>query len=474
VSAPQGTLPLFGAPAIRCQCGFCNSELYKNVQGNDVFQCRQCGRTLDKTRDRSVRSPLAYFVFDEVHSLHGVTATLISYFFNLLREMTEKLKCPIEGVFETGTATIANEQRLVETLTRQGPIETFPNKTDFSRYFRIEPHRVRYRTLMFMPVATPTVRSLSNAIKYVYDGLHGGQELKRRLGRDDYDFLLAYIPRKKDGHVVTNDIRRHMWDQPYFPDGATVRFLSGDSKAATIARILDDILEKKTDLLTANMVVSLGLDIPRLNNMLMMGVPPSMTEMVQTAGRTGRRDVPGHVTVHLLPTNPRNEFVFRNFHRVLGDVEGYFDEKPVAPVNPYAADLMLNNAVVGLLSPLIAKDYRYSFCDRAGAWLSTNSKAFLELLIGGVLAKAADRVQQGEVVKAILNRYHRVVAELGNENDRHPFDWIGKQPDTLFSLRAQSERAIVQVEDEQLLSLMKRGEMPVRAVGDEVLVEDEE
>lgn len=476
VSAPQGTLPLFGAPAIRCQCGFYNSWLYKDVQTNDIFPCRRCGRTLDSTRDRPIRSPLAYFVFDEVHSLYGVTATLISYFFNLLREMTKKLKCPIEGTFETGTATIANEQGLVETLTRQELTDdgTFPSKGDFSRYFRIEPRRVRYRTLMFMPIGTPTVRSLSNAIKYVYDGLHGSQELKQRLGRDNYDFLLAYIPRKKDGHIVTNDVRRHMWTQPYFPAGATIRFLSGDSKASTIAHILDDILDKKTNLLTANMVVSLGLDIPRLNNMLMMGVPPSMTEMVQTAGRTGRRDVPGHVTVHLLPTNPRNEFVFRNLHRVLGDVEGYFDEKPVAPVNPYVADLMLNNAVIGLLSTLIAEDYLYSLCNRAGAWLNNNSKAFLELLIGGVLAKDAGRVQQGEVVQAILNRYQRVVAELGNEGNLQLYKWIDKQPDTLRSLRAQSERAIVQVEDEHLWRLMRQDEMPLRATSDEILVEIEE
>ncbi|RLA95983.1 MAG: hypothetical protein DRG83_17895 [Deltaproteobacteria bacterium] len=326
---------------------------------------------------------------------------------------------------------------------------------------------------MFMPVGTPTVRSLSNAIKCVYDGLHGNKELKRRLGRDDYDFLLAYIPRKKEGHIITNDLRRYLLEQPYFPAGATIEFLSGDSKASTIARILDDVLEKSTNLLTANMVISLGLDIPRLNHMLMMGVPPSMTEMVQTAGRTGRRDVPGHVTVHLLPTNPRSEFVFRNFHRVLGDVEGYFDEKPVAPVNPYVADLMLNNAIVGLLSTLIAYDYRYCFCDKAGAWLINNQKEFLEMLIGGVLAKGADKVQQGEVVKAIASRYRRVVTELGSENG-FLSDWLHKQPDTLLTLRAQSERAVVQVEDQHLFRLMKGEEMPLLAISEEVLIEEDE
>jgi hypothetical protein len=473
VAAPQGVLPLFGAPVLPCECGVYYSLLYSDTAKVDIFECGLCGCTLDRTEVEPIQSPLAYFVFDEVHSLYGVTATLISYFFNLLRQMTQEMGCPTEGTFETGTATIANERRLVETLTRQPDIETFPAKRDFLRYFRVQPRQVRYRTLMFMPVGTPTVRSLSNAIKYIYEGLHGSGQLQRRLSTDAYDFLLAYIPRKKDGHVVTNDVRRHMWRQSYFPQRATVRFLSGDSRASTIARILNDILDRDVNLLTANMVVSLGLDIPRLNNMLMMGVPQSMTEMAQTAGRTGRANAPGHVAVHMLPTNPRNEFVFRNFHQVMGDVEGYYDEKPVRPVNPYAADLMLKNAVAGLLSARIAQDYRNAYCDRAGAWLNHNWQEFLSRLLFTVLATDKDRAIQSEVGNAILGRFRRIATQLGNEDDQI-WNWMSRQPDKLYSLRPAAERVDVQVQEQSLLKLMKRGDMPQRAISEDFVVEDTE
>lgn len=473
VAAPQGVLPLFGAPALPCECGVYYSLLYSDTARADIFECKLCGRTLDRTETQPIQSPLAYFVFDEVHSLYGVTATLISYFFNLLRQMTQEMGCPMEGTFETGTATIANEQQLVETLTRQPNIETFPAKHDFLRYFRVQPRQVRYRTLMLMPVGTPTVRSLSNAIKYTYEGLHGSGQLRNRLHTDAYDFLLAYIPRKKDGHIVTNDVRRYMWKQAYFPQGATVRFLSGDSRASTIARILNDIFDRNVNLLTANMVVSLGLDIPRLNNMLMMGVPQSMTEMVQTAGRTGRAKVPGHVTVHLLPTNPRNEFVFRNFHQVMGDVEGYYDEKPVRPVNPYAADLILKNVVAGLLSARIAEDYRNAYCDRAGAWLNLNKQEFLGRLLFTILAANEDRAIQSEVANAIMGRFQRIVTRLGNEDDQI-WNWMSRQSDKLYSLRPAAERVDVQVQEQSLLRLMQRGDMPQRAVSDEFVVEDVE
>lgn len=473
VAAPQGVLPLFGAPVLPCECGVYYSLLYSDTAKEDVFQCGLCGRTLDRTEVKAIRSPLAYFVFDEVHSLYGVTATLVSYFFNLLRQMTQEMGCPMKGTFETGTATIANERVLVETLTRQPDIETFPAKRDFLRYFRIQPHKVRYRTLMFMPVGIPTVRSLSNAVKYTYEALHGSGKLKTRLSTDAYDFLLAYIPRKKDGHIVTNDVRRHMWRQPYFPQGATVRFLSGDSRASTIARILNDILDRNVNLLTANMVVSLGLDIPRLNNMLMMGVPQSMTEMVQTAGRTGRADAPGHVTIHLLPTNPRNEFVFRSFHQVLGDVEGYYDEKPLRPVNPYAADLMLKNAVVGLLSARIARDYRNAYCDRAGAWLNRNGQEFLGQLLFTILAPDEDRAVQSEVANAIMGRFRRIATQLGNE-DGQIWNWMSRQPDKLYSLRPAAERIDIQVQEQSLLKLMKRGDMPQRAISEDFVVDDTE
>lgn len=473
VAAPQGVLPLFGAPVMSCECGINYSLLYADTAREDVFKCGLCGRTLDRTERSHIQAPLAYFVFDEVHSLYGVTATLISYFFNLLRQMTLEMGCRIEGTFETGTATIANEYDLVETLTRQRDIVTFPAKHDFLRYFRVQPHQVRYRALMFMPVGLPTVRSLSNAIKYTYDGLHGSKQLRTRLPTDAYDFLLAYIPRKQDGHIITNDVRRHMWRQSYFPRGATIRFLSGDSRASTIAGILNDILERNINLLTANMVVSLGLDIPRLNNMLMMGVPQSMTEMVQTAGRTGRAMVPGHVTVHLLPTNPRNEFVFRNFHQVLGDVEGYYDEKPVRPVNPYAADLFLKNAIAGLLSARIAQDYRNAFCDRAGAWLNHNWQEFFARLLFTVLAANEDRAVQSEVGNAIMARLHRVATQLGNE-DGQIWNWMSRQSDKLYSLRATAERVDVQIEEQSLLQLMKRSDMPQRAVSEDFTVEEGE
>jgi len=105
VAAPQGVLPLFGAPVLPCECGVYYSLLYSDTAKVDIFECGLCGRTLDRTEVEPIQSPLAYFVFDEVHSLYGVTATLISYFFNLLRQMTQDMGCPVEGTFETGTAS---------------------------------------------------------------------------------------------------------------------------------------------------------------------------------------------------------------------------------------------------------------------------------------------------------------------------------------------------------------------------------
>jgi hypothetical protein len=240
-----------------------------------------------------------------------------------------------------------------------------------------------------------------------------------------------------------------------------------------MVRILRDVLDKQTNLLLANMVVSLGLDIPRLNHMLMMGVPQSMTEMAQTAGRTGRGNVPGHVTVHLLPANPRNEFVFRNFHQVMGDVEGYFDAKPIASVNPYAADLMLNNAVVGLLSTRIAADYLNAYCNRAGAWLQRNARSFLERLVGAVLAKTDDRALQAEVVKSVRRRYQELILKLVTETRQQLWEWVKNQPDTLRSLRATTDWVEVQVDEQRLLGLMEREDVPRRIVSDEALGEDQ-
>jgi Helicase conserved C-terminal domain len=106
------------------------------------------------------------------------------------------------------------------------------------------------------------------------------------------------------------------------------------------------------DVLLANLVISLGMDLHGLNHMIMLGVPRSFTEFVQTAGRTGRGAAPGHVQIILQPYNPRDAYLYRHFHAILSDVAGYYDVLPVRSTNLFCASEIFGNVAKSILTAL--------------------------------------------------------------------------------------------------------------------------
>jgi hypothetical protein len=457
------SLRFFGAPCIRCKCGHHVSLLLKRGQIGDTVKCPKCGEIIDKEKaakagpkvlPKLVKSPPLYFVLDEVHSLYGITATLMSYFFSLLREMARSFGAEYEPTFETGTATIANEQELIEAMTHQ-EMMAFPNNDEeFFKYFTVQADRIRYRSVMFMPVGKANRSTITNSILSGHRANRPGGELAKSVGRQTggaYDFLLAYIPRKANGYIVANEIRRML-------DDKSITFLSGDAPTARLVTILQDVLDGQTNLLLANMVVSLGIDIPRLNNMLMLGIPKSMTEMVQTVGRTGRGEHPGHVVIHLQPSIPRDEFVYRHFHRVMGDVTGYFDSKPVAPVNTYVADLIFMNVLHALLATRLMEDYRNCFSDHSGKWLAmgNNRRRLLGRMVKEILGRGGTDDLKLEIARTIQPRLMEAMVELSTKRG-FLSNWARSHPEVLYSLRARADRVPVVIGQTALLKEMKKG-----------------
>src|SRR5439155_6588680 len=106
------------------------------------------------------------------------------------------------------------------------------------------------------------------------------------------------------------------------------------------------------DVLLANLVISLGMDIRQLNHMIMLGVPRGFTEYVQTAGRTGRGNSPGHVQIVLQPFFPRDAYLYRHFHAILSDVAGYYDILPVRSTNLFCASASFSNVAHSLITAL--------------------------------------------------------------------------------------------------------------------------
>ncbi|MHA1248888.1 MAG: DEAD/DEAH box helicase [Candidatus Helarchaeota archaeon] len=455
------TYRFFGGTFIRCKnCGYCYPVMGLNRKN---LQCK-CSINLRVDSNLLETSPIGYFVFDEVHSLYGLSGILLSIFLELIKFVQNFIKnivshhrsTEIIPTFETGTATISNELELLKALTRkkEEDIIIFPEDKDYYNYFEIKQNKIRYRILVLMPVAKSTRDTMSIAIMDTHMDFHENEVFKNSLKNINpdfgnthimtaYDFILGYLYRKRDGYTV----KRAIYDQSFRIYGKRINtdFLSGDSPTSFIAKIFSKAKKNELKVLLANMVISLGIDITNLNLMIMLGLPKTTTELIQTIGRTGRGLLPGHITIHLFPTNPRDNFLYNNFHLILGDVSGYFDKAPIQSTNIYAARIIFPNILKGILSAYSYKNYvltapSFSYYFSNNYSLKKLLRCVFEILIPDDTPKPIKK----EIIKEIINKFKFYVSEwrqLGGKG-QYISEWLLSQDELLRSLREKSSQEI--------------------------------
>ena len=346
---------LFGAPVRHCQdCG-----AFSPVWWRFETQCIKC----DSTHLGPVQKlPILHWTFDEVHSLYGITGIYLSMFLAGLQLYLERSENPKSETFpgpgrfsyQVGTATVANESELLFELTRvrdpRRQILITPSDREFSENFEANPRRTRYRTLISMPIASSAPGATAALMVHTKLNLIDNTLLQTRLVEllgfrgvgSPYGINLTYVQRKDWGYTLAREyqFRCSIGGLPY----GTIPFISGDTPND---RLVDYFTRASRGELTnfiANVVISLGLDIENLNHMLLVSLPESITEFVQTIGRTGRRaHAPGHVHVLTRPDLPRDLEFFENFHYMMCDLRGYFDARPIRRGNQYAARTMFAN-----------------------------------------------------------------------------------------------------------------------------------
>lgn len=459
---------LFGAPVRACQiCGRTRPDAGFKLQPdketcNQIFKDSHCQGTFSS---RAVSKPIRYMGFDEVHSLYGETATYLSVFLAAFEAMQRVLSGQRDAYirYETATATVANETQLLEAITRRHAskheIITIPSDEQMADYFVIQDDAIRHRVLLTMPSRVSSKDAFIRAVLNSYLHLRGAApDLKGYLEKvspqpQAWDFLLGYVFKKQDGF----DLRRALGDfyRNRFGQSLNIEFLSGEAPKNQISRIIHKAVEGELDLLLANLVISLGIDIQDLNHMIMFGVPRGFTEYVQTAGRTGRGKMPGHVSIILLPNYPRDVYLYRHFHAVLSDVAGYYDVLPVKSTNLYCSEQIFGNVAKGLLSAFCLKKPEWTH--RTG--IQKVTKGIEDQLRGGMVRILCnDPTLQRDTQEIVLRKYRRLMQEIQTQT-KYPFlaelmrlgdeDWL------LYSLRGRANNSVrLSCSDEVLLEKM--------------------
>jgi hypothetical protein len=119
--------------------------------------------------------------------------------------------------------------------------------------------------------------------------------------------------------------------------------------------------EAVSSVLCSNMI-SVGLDIPRLSLMFMLGQPKTTAEYIQASSRVGRKH-PGLVTVLYNPTRSRDRSFYEHFQRYHGSFYAEVEATSVTPFSSRARDRALHAAFV-----IIARHTVEEFAGDAGAF----------------------------------------------------------------------------------------------------------
>jgi len=386
------TLPFYGAPYRECEeCGRALTDMnnYRVLNDRGGLNCRVCQKNSriqtpwngvdwkvsESDREGAEHSPIGHIVLDETHMYtgqFGIAISTILRFFEVLAsrlrsgEARERNSHAIS--VDSGTATISNKLDHIARLLRvsEGEISAVPGSGKHGDYFDMVENRVRYRILAATPVATSNRGSFREAIVQLYDDFHNttsGMEFRNefeesiqdvRIDADisHYEQILGYLHRKSDGYSLKESIGDRA-DQ--ISDGglSNLQFISGESSKSALRKSMGMGSEAADSVVLANLVVSLGIDIPELNNLILFGAPRSMSEQMQTIGRTGRKDASGHAAIHLYPGKPRDMQIERKFHQLLGNVDDYYDTAAIHPTNPYLARILFEY----LLGPFLTIEY---------------------------------------------------------------------------------------------------------------------
>jgi superfamily II DNA/RNA helicase len=170
---------------------------------------------------------------------------------------------------------------------------------------------------------------------------------RRILEEEVQNTIKAYGARKRIGEE-----RGLFQDRKNFSEVVELTSRVSTDKVAEARRRLDapfHKIEQRVDCAIATNMISVGLDIPRLGLMVVLGQPKTHAEYIQATSRVGRDDERPGLVVSLLnihkPRDRSHYERFRHYH------ETFYRSVEVASVTPFSAralDRGFAGALVGL------------------------------------------------------------------------------------------------------------------------------
>ena len=294
---------------------------------------------------------------DELHLISGPLGTIAAIYEAAIDVLMKSAGAPPKYIAATATIRGASDQarrlygRRVRLFPASGP------DADDSYYMTID--RSNARSRRYVGIMGQGHTPVTNTVHIMAAMADAGQHV---TDEDDYWTLVAYHNSRRElGKTMTlarDDIpariqlictedrrsRRRTCD--------AVQELSGNLKSYEVPKVLSALKQSRdsdsaVDILACTNMISVGVDVDRLNSMVILGQPKMSSEYIQASSRVGRgREVGGVVVVAFSPTKPRDRSHYENFVRFHESMYRWVEPTSVTPHSPAALDRALHASLI--------------------------------------------------------------------------------------------------------------------------------
>jgi len=305
-------------------------------------RCEERLAPVDSLKDPS----LTLLLQDEVHLLRESLGTYDSHYEGLIDVLSRSFGTGIPPKRMAATATIEGlEQHIYHLYVRKG--RCFPVRgmgVDDSAYVEIDPLGIPSRLYVGI---LPAGRDADDVSRTVAEHLcqMAFERYKNHIDNANYDFLLVYVNEKNTASDIRADWR----------DEFTVQVLTGDKSLDEVRQVIgraesdgDRSHDERLHALIATSVVSHGVDLERLNQMVLVGMPRSIAEYIQASSRCGRAH--GGIVFSVFRwQNRRNVSMYEHF---LETHERLYQLVQPVPVNRVSSP-SIERTATGLLASVV-------------------------------------------------------------------------------------------------------------------------
>lgn len=359
--------------------------LFATVDKFAMLSHREEGHHLFNSLDDK-KLPPDLIIQDELHLLSGPLGSITGLYESIVELLSTKGKRKPKII--TSTATTRNTEQQVAMLYGNRELNIFPpmGVTYDDNFFSYVSTDSKRKHIGFMPTGKTAlnsqIRILGNLLLarielYKYYRTKEKLSIKEAINRENnFWTIVSFYNSLRDVGKVYNKVpaeisdflkllhnryqlNKQVFSFNYYGLAGRTKELTSRIESNSIKKLLNELempfsliskdgysfVQNSIDLVLASNMFSVGIDIERLNVMLMNGQPKNIAEYIQASSRVGRKDK--GIVINLLDANrSRDKSYFENYIPFNNAYYKFVEPLSVTPFTEIALDKVLASLLV--------------------------------------------------------------------------------------------------------------------------------